>query len=55
MNLQCDKCIYRLTCNRDSIKYSSTGGCDYRQVGEIPIQPKITTPPDERYNDIWNW
>ncbi len=24
-------------------------------ISNTPIFPKIKTPPDERYADIWNW
>lgn len=33
----------------------STGSCDHRVISNTPIFPKIKTPPDERYADIWNW
>lgn len=26
-----------------------------KELENTPIFPKIKTPPDERYADIWNW
>lgn len=51
---QCYDCKYKNTCNFEAIDYSSTGRCDHKIVG-FPTKPKIDTPPDERYDNIWNW
>lgn len=53
--IQCDECKYRLVCNGEPLTSGSTGSCDHRVISNTPIFPKIKTPPDERYADIWNW
>ena len=53
--IQCDECKYRLVCNGEPLTSGSTGSCDHRVISNTPIFPKIKTPPDERYDDIWNW
>lgn len=50
----CENCMYSNTCNREAINYSSTGNCDIRKEGYAG-PPKIETPPDERFDNIWNW
>lgn len=51
---QCYDCKYKNTCNFEAIDYSYTGRCDHKIAG-LPAKPKIDTPPDERYDNIWNW
>lgn len=53
--IQCDECKYRLVCNGEPLTSGSTGSCDHCVISNTPIFPKIKTPPDERYADIWNW
>lgn len=53
--IQCDECKYRLVCNGEPLTSGSTGSCDHHVISNTPIFPKIKTPPDERYADIWNW
>lgn len=53
--IQCDECKYRLVCNGEPLTSGSTGSCDHRVISNTPIFPKIKTPLDERYADIWNW
>ena len=53
--IQCDECKYRLFCDGEPLTSGSTGSCDHRVISNTPIFPKIKTPPDERYADIWNW
>lgn len=48
-------CDNTLVCNGEPLTSGSTGSCDHRVISNTPIFPKIKTPPDERYAEIWNW